>query len=136
MKIQVITLTIKKFFYALLGIFSPRSGLVPAAIEFNRAITEARAKHAKTGHRYFCIWDLTNRHLITLTYDGYKGRIDSYQFMRHRGAFPPTSRSKFKESAFFYTASKNGASEMSEEEARMKLQVLRARYYTRKRKSV
>lgn len=133
MKLKVISLTIKKIFYALLGVFSPRSGLVPAAIELNRAIAEAKAKYTKTGHRYFCIWDITNRHLVTLTYDGYKGRIDSYQHMRHRGAFPPTDRGAFKDSAFYYSASKNGAPEMTREEIHNKLQLLRHRYYSKRK---
>lgn len=123
---------IKKIGYALLGIFSPRSGLVPAAIELNRAIADARAKNAKTGHRYFCIWDAVQKRLVALTYDGYRGRTDSYQYMRHRGAFPPVSRNKFMESAFFYTGSKNGAPEMTVEQSRNKLQLLRSRYYSSK----
>ena len=125
---------IQKFGYSILGIFSPRSGLVPATIELQRSIADARAKNAKTGHRYYCIWNASTRHLTELTYDGYPGRTDSYQYMRHRGAFPPTSRQELKKSAFFYTASKNGALEMTKEETRQKLQILRARYYTRKRK--
>ena len=121
----------RKIWYAFLGIFSPRSGLVPAAIELNRAISEAHAKNARTGHRYYCIWNAVLKRLVTLTYDGYTSRTASYQYMRLRGAFPPVSRQKFKESAFYYTASKNGALAMTEEVKREKLQVLRSRYFSR-----
>ena len=122
----------KKIGYAFLGFFFFVGKKSCAAIELNRAIADARAKHAKTGHRYYCIWDAVQKRLVALPYDGYRGRTDSYQYMRHRGAFPPVSRDKFMESAFFYTGSKNGASEMTVEQSRNKLQLLRSRYYSSK----
>lgn len=122
--------TIKKIFYAFLGIFSPRSGLIPASLEFQRAIADAQRKNAKTGHRFYVIWNNQTLHLVALTYDGYQGRQDSYEYLRLRGAFPPTSRAKFKDSAFYYTSSKNGAPEMGKDERMVKLQLLRYRYFT------
>lgn len=122
---------LKKIMYAFLGVFSPRSGLIAASIELQRAIADARQKYYKTGHRFYCIWDAKQRHLVTLTYNGYPGRTDSYQYMRHRGGFPPCSLSKFKESAYYYTPSKNGAKAMTEEDTRLHLQLLRARYFSR-----
>lgn len=124
----------KRLWFSLIGIFSPSSGLVPAALELNRAIAEARRKNARDGHLYYVIWNSMGRRLVTLTYDIYRGRTDSYVYMRHRGAFPPVTREKFKESAFFYTGSKNGAKEMTEDEVKVKLQVLRQRYYQQNRK--
>ena len=76
MKLKVISLTIKKIFYALLGVFSPRSGLVPAAIELNRAIAEAKAKYTKTGHRYLR-W-------IQRSYRQLSAYASSWRFPTHR----------------------------------------------------
>ena len=121
----------KQLGYALIGIFSPRSGLIPASIELQRCIAECKRKNARTGHRYYAIWNNQTRHLAALTYKGYQGRQDSYQYLRHRGAFPPTNESKFKDSAFYYTGSKNGAAEMTPEDTRLHLQLLRARYFSR-----
>lgn len=119
----------KTSIYFLRGIFS--SGLVPASVELLRAVHEARRKHRKTGHRFYAIWDVGSRHLVTLTFDGYPGRIDSYQHLRHRGAFPPVSRREFIRSAFFYTGSRNGAREMPRTLLLHKLQLLRHKYFCR-----
>lgn len=123
---------LRKIWFTLIGIFSPKSGLVPASIELNRAIADARLKNRKTGRRYYTIWDQVNRRLINLTYKGYPGRTDSYQYMRMRGGFPPCTLETFKESAYYYTSSKNGALEMPAEEINKRLQLLRSRHYQRK----
>lgn len=120
---------IKKIIFLLKAIFSRKSGLVPACIELQRAIREAKSKNRETGHRYYCIWDPENRRLVPLTYDAYPGCNDSFIYLRHRGKFSPLTRQQFKAGSFFYTASKNGALEMTEPEIMRHLEILRIRYY-------
>lgn len=120
---------IKKIIFLFKAIFSRQSGLVPACIEMQRAMREARAKNRRTGHRYYCIWDPENRRLVPLTYDRYPGQADSFAYLRQRGKFSPLTRQQFKDGAFFYTASRNGAHEMTEADIRTRLEVLRRHYY-------
>lgn len=110
-------------------IFNPNYGLVPATIELRRAMDEARRKYQKTGHRFFCIWDPGQKRLFSVTYDGYAMRGDSYAHLRRHGKFLPLTREQIKKGAFFYTASRNGAQEMPEDEVMKRLEVLRRKYY-------
>lgn len=119
---------LKKIFSFLRSIIS---GLVPASWEFQRAIRLARRKYAKTGHRFFLIWNPDNRRLEALSYEALPGRMDSYIALRHRGRFSPLTRRQFQEGAFFFTASRNGAPEMDQARVYQRLEVLRSRYYTR-----
>lgn len=116
---------------ALRMIFSFHSGLVPSIVEYKRAMNEANEKHRQTGHRYYCIWNSQARKLITLTFDRYPGRTDSYQYMRRRGVFRPINRNQFKAGAYYYTGSKNGALPMSKEEQKVQREILRKKCYAR-----
>ena len=74
---------------------------------WKEAIVEADEKRKLDGHRYFVIWDAMQHKLISITYDIYKGRGDSYQYLRARGAFKsPLKRDELKELCFYYTTSK------------------------------
>ena len=109
--------------------FISRPGLVPAAWVLCKAIREARRKSGATGHRFFAIWSPERRRLVTLTYDAYPGRTDSYAFLRRRGKFTPLSRKQFRAGSFFYTASRNGSSEMPRRNVMQALEILRLRYF-------
>lgn len=93
-----------------------------ASVMLGRAIEDAEDKYRKDGHRYFIIWDPAQRSLISITYDAYKGRADSYQYLARRGRFPVRfSRDELKELCFHYTASRNGAPSCSDAEKKEKL---------------
>ena len=109
--------------------FHFRAGIVPAAWALCKAIREARRKNRATGKRFFAIWSPERRRLVTLTYDAYPGRTDSYCYLRRRGKFTPFTRKQFLQGAFFYTGSKNGAPEMSRHDIYMSLEILRRRYF-------
>ena len=99
------------FLKALRNLFRQRSSasvLLRASILYKKAADEAEDNYRKTGHRYFVIYDPTQRRLITLTYDLYRYRPDSYVYLSRRGRFPHAlTRNEFKEKCFYYTPSRN-----------------------------
>ena len=99
--------------------------LFHSAAIYNRGKMEALEKFRKTGRRYYCIYDPNDRSLVALTYEFHKGHADSYQYLRRRGRIAPLTLEKFKAGAFYYTASKNGAQEMTKEMQQQKLDILR-----------
>lgn len=107
------------------AILSPRRSrvLLEASVMWNKAKEEAEEKRKLDGHRYFVVYDLNQGKLICITYDLYKGRGDSYKYLRLRGRFKsPLKREQLKELCFYYTGSKWGAKPCggAEEQERMK----------------
>lgn len=81
---------------------------------YKQGCDEALEKYASTGKRWYSIWDPRQRKLISITYDACKGRRDSYQYLRQRGAIKGSlSRNDLKDNSYYFTASKNGARPMS-----------------------
>ena len=68
-----------------------------------RAKKEADEKRKADGHRYFVIYDAGQKKLISITYDIYESRGDSYQYLRQRGRFKrPLTRDELKALCFYY----------------------------------
>lgn len=85
------------------------------SIRYQRAIDEAERKRAEDGHRYYVLWDPIQRRLISLTYDYYNGRSDSYAYLRRRGRFKdPLRRDDFRDACYYFTGSRNGVRSMSD----------------------
>ena len=85
--------------------------LLKASIMYKKAIDEAESNYQRDGHRYYVIYDPTQKKLIALTYDIYMNRGDSYIYLRRRGRFGnPMKRNELKERCFYYTPSKNAPS--------------------------
>ena len=85
------------------------------SIRYQRAIDEAERKRSEDGRRYYVLWDPIQRRLISLTYDYYKGRSDSYAYLRRRGRFKdPLRRDDFRDACYYFTGSRNGARSMSD----------------------
>ena len=88
------------FLKALRNLFRQRGSanvLLRASILYKKAADEAEENYRKTGHRYFVIYDPAQRKLITLTYDLYRYRPDSYVYLTRRGRFPYSlTRNEFK----------------------------------------
>ena len=96
-----------------------------------RAKKEADEKRKTDGHRYFVIYDAGQKKLISITYDIYESRGDSYQYLRQRGRFKrPLTRDELKALCFYYTTSKWTNKEISEKEEQEKL-VEWQKYYLR-----
>lgn len=96
------------------------------SFRYEKAKLEANKKNAQDGRRYFVVWDPMLKRLISLTYDKYKGRTDSYKYLRIRGRFKrPMSREQFKDACYYFTGSKGGARAMSKR--RQKWNVIRLR---------
>lgn len=90
--------------------FKRNSGkaLLKASIMLKQAIDEAEKKYKKNGHRYYVIYDPIQKKLISITYDLYDYRTDSYIYLKRRGRFLKSmSRNEIKEKCFYYTPSKN-----------------------------
>lgn len=84
-------------------------------MRYQRAIDEAEKKSARDGHRYYVLWDPTQKKLISLTYDYYNARSDSYAYLRRRGRFKdPLRRDDFRDACYYFTGSRNGAKRMSD----------------------
>ena len=100
---------IKKMFVGLKNvILNPKKSVKMwrATVMWKRAVAEADKKRSMDGHRYFVIWDAAQHKLISITYDIYKGRGDSDQYLRARGTFKrPLRREELKELCFYYTGS-------------------------------
>jgi len=75
-----------------------------------KAKEEAEELRKRDGHRYFVVYDISQDKLISITYDLYKNRGDSYKYLRLRGRFKtPIKREHLKGLCFYYTGSKWGA---------------------------
>ena len=100
-----------------------RSGkMMKATVMWQKAKEEAEEKRKLDGHRYFVIYDAGQKKLICITYDIYRERGDSYQYLRLRGRFKrPLKREELKELCFYYTTSKWTSKAISQEEEREKL---------------
>lgn len=114
-------------------ILNPRKSkkLMAATVMWQKAKDEAEELRKRDGHRYFVIYDAMQKKLICITYDIYRDRSDSYQYLRQRGRFKrPLSREEMKELCFYYTTSKwtkNGCTEAVQQEKLVEWQ----RYYLR-----
>jgi hypothetical protein len=74
---------------------------------YQEGVREADRKHAKDKHRYYMIWDSAQRRMVSLTYDYYDRRSDSYLYMVRRGRWKNRlTREEMKEGCFYYTPSK------------------------------
>lgn len=89
-------------------LLNPRKSrlMMKATVMWQKAKEEAEEMRKKDGHRYFVIYDAAQKKLICITYDIYKNRSDSYQYLRQRGRFKrPLTREELKELCFYYTTS-------------------------------
>ena len=85
------------------------------SVKYQKAIDEAEEKHKRDGHRYYVIYDPQQKKLISITYDFYKYRTDSYIYLRRRGRFGnPVTRNQLKSACYYYTGSRNGAKRMND----------------------
>lgn len=105
--------------------------MMEATVMWQKAKDEAEELRKQDGHRYFVIYDAQQKKLICITYDIYRGRSDSYQYLRQRGAFKrPLRREELKALCFYYTTSKWTSNSCTEKEQQEKL-VEWQRYYLR-----
>lgn len=115
------------------AIMNPKKSkkMMEATIMWQKAKDEAEEKRKLDGHRYFVIYDAGQKKLICITYDIYRSRGDSYQYLRQRGAFKrPLRREELKSLCFYYTTSKWTSHGCTEEEQKEKLMEWQ-RYYLR-----
>lgn len=114
--------------------FSTTRKLLNASAQLQTAIQEAEQARIEDGRRRFVFFDPNQRKLITLTYHAYKGRGDSYQYLRRRGRFTKAmSYQEFKDASYYFTGSKNGATACSQEEQREKALRWQKMYHRMKR---
>lgn len=78
-----------------------------AAISINIAKMRADSLFAKTGKRFYVVWDGSRRKLVCISYDAIPGRADSYRYLRLRGCFPPQTRQQIKNGSLYYSRSKS-----------------------------
>lgn len=96
--------------------------MMEATVMWQRAMEEAKEMRSKDGHRYFVIYDAAQEKLISITYDIYRNRGDSYQYLRQRGRFKrPLRREELKELCFYYTTSQWTSNECAGTELKEKL---------------
>lgn len=96
--------------------------MMQATIMWKHAKEEADKMRSQDGHRYFVIYDVIQDKLICITYDIYKNRGDSYQYLRQRGRFKrPLRREELKELCFYYTTSQWTSSGCTGDVAKEKL---------------
>lgn len=96
--------------------------MMKATVMWQKAKEEAEEKRKMDGHRYFVIYDAGQKKLICITYDIYRERGDSYQYLRLRGRFKrPLKREELKALCFYYTTSQWTTNAISQEEEREKL---------------
>ena len=96
--------------------------MMEATVMWQRAMEEAEENRSKDGHRYFVIYDACQEKLISITYDIYRNRGDSYQYLRQRGRFKrPLRREELKELCFYYTTSQWTSNACTGEELKGKL---------------
>ena len=99
---------IKLFLKAIKSLVRKRriASLWKSSLLLKKAIEEAEEKNKQDGRRYFVIWDPAQQKLISITYDYYKDRWDSYKYLLHRGRFRMRmNRGQLKEMCFYYTKS-------------------------------
>lgn len=100
-----------------------------AAIALNIARWKADSLFAKTGKRFYVVWDSSRRMLVCISYGAIHGRADSYHYLRLRGCFAPQTRAQLQQGSLYYSRSKSSPA-MTKEclQARMHtLVTLRAR---------
>lgn len=115
---------IKLFFKTVKSLVRKRriASLWKSSLLLKRAVEEAEKKSKQDGRRYFVIWDPAQQKLISITYDYYKGRWDSYKYLFRRGRFRARmDRGQLKEMCFYYTKSRNGSPSCPEEERKEKM---------------
>lgn len=115
---------IKLFLKAIKSLVQKRriASLWKSSLLLKKAIEEAEEKNKQDGRRYFVIWDPAQQKLISITYDYYKDRWDSYKYLFHRGRFRMRmNRGQLKEMCFYYTKSKNGSPSCQDEERKEKM---------------
>lgn len=115
---------IKLFLKAVKSLVQKRriASLWKSSLLLKKAIEEAEEKNKQDGRRYFVIWDPAQQKLISITYDYYKDRWDSYKYLLHRGRFRMRmNRGQLKEMCFYYTKSKNGLPSCQDEERKEKM---------------
>jgi hypothetical protein len=96
--------------------------MMKATVMWQKAKEEAEEKRKMDGHRYFVIYDAGQKKLISITYDIYRERGDSYKYLRLRGRFKkPLKREELKALCFYYTTSQWTTKPISQEEEREKL---------------
>lgn len=96
--------------------------MMKATVMWQKAKEEAEEKRKMDGHRYFVIYDAGQKKLISITYDIYQERGDSYKYLRLRGRFKkPLKREELKALCFYYTTSQWTVKPISQEEEREKL---------------
>lgn len=96
--------------------------MMKATVMWQKAKEEAEEKRKMDGHRYFVIYDAGQKKLISITYDIYRERGDSYKYLRLRGRFKkPLKREELKALCFYYTTSQWTVKPISQEEEREKL---------------
>ena len=74
---------IKLFLKAIKSLVRKRriASLWKSSLLLKKAIEEAEEKNKQDGRRYFVIWDPAQQKLISITYDYYKDRWDSYKYL-------------------------------------------------------
>lgn len=88
---------------------------------YKEGVKEAREKHAKDRRRYYLVWDPAQQRLISLTYDRYEGRGDSYKYLVQRGRWKSRlTPGEMKEASFYYTPSRSKRAWLTEDEAEEK----------------
>lgn len=96
--------------------------MMKATVMWQKAKEEAEEKRKMDGHRYFVIYDAVQKKLISITYDIYRERGDSYKYLRLRGRFKkPLKREELKALCFYYTTSQWTTKAISQEEEQEKL---------------
>ena len=96
--------------------------MMEATVMWQKAKEEAEELRKRDGHRYFVIYDAVQKKLICITYDIYRNRGDSYQYLRQRGRFKrPLRREELKELCFYYTTSQWTTNRCTEQEEQEKL---------------
>lgn len=97
---------IKLFLKAVKSLVQKRriASLWKSSLLLKKAIEEAEEKNKQDGRRYFVIWDPAQQKLISITYDYYKDRWDSYKYLLHRGRFRMRmNRGQLKEIIYVFT---------------------------------
>jgi hypothetical protein len=96
---------------------------------YQQGAREAERKHAKDKHRYYCVYDPGQGHLVAITYEMHKGRGDSYKYLVQRGRWKNRlSVEEMKQCCFYYTPSKWTRRRMTPAEAEEKKREF-LRYY-------
>lgn len=104
--------------------------LLQSSIMLQKAIDEADRKYKKKGHRYYVVYDPNKKALVSITYDIYLYRTDSYIYLRRRGQFAnPLTREELKQKCFYYTPSKNFPDRSCPPDVREKKMLIWQKFY-------